>query len=90
MEVGSPVVVPRVDRGDALLAHQDGSKGGKGLAGWSVWRSCSPRAALSLQVGGGLSQGRDVIHDHRLDHGLDHIVSHPRCGAKHLYMAYML
>ena len=85
MEVGSPVVVPRVDRGDALLAHQDGSKGGKGLAGRSVWRSCSPRAALSLQVGGGLSQEQVVRHDH----GLDHNVPLPRRGAKHLYVALL-
>ena len=56
-EVVSPVVVPRDDRRDALLAHQGRGKGGRVLAGRSQWRDCSPRAALSLQVGGGLSQG---------------------------------
>ena len=56
-EVVSPVVVPRDDQRDALLAHQGRGKGDRGFAGWSQWRSCSPRAAMSLQVGGGLSQG---------------------------------
>ena len=40
-EVVSPVVVPRDDRRDALLAHQGRGKGGRGFAGRSQWRNCS-------------------------------------------------
>ena len=67
MEVGSPVVVPRVDRRDALLAHQDDSKGDWGVAGWSsAWRDGSPRAAFLCKWIGVYGQGLVVRHDHSL------------------------
>ena len=66
-EVVSPVVVPRDDRRDALLAHQDDSKGDWGVAGWSsAWRDGSPRAAFLCKWIGVYSQGLVARHDHSL------------------------